>query len=201
MGFGETYGEKEGRVLSVLEVLEEFDRFGGPFAVPISIVVHVRAFGEGTLDRIIRVGWLALPCFSQNCQVFLLGVMFSSRKVDPLVPVFGIHPGSGMSVVNLTQPDRAIAVVLEMLVEGEDVRVPLAPSADVKSLLLGQGGIKTSHDGKPGGSADRLLTVSPSEKHTRFGQQVDVGCLDSGGIGTQFRAEIVDGEEENVRPL
>lgn len=94
-----------------------------------------------------------------------------------------------------------VAVVLEMLRQSDGIRHGVA---EVRHQIPHLGGVGpgAGKQARTRWRADGLLAVGAQERHSLFRNTVDVRRQDGlGAIAAEFRAQIVDGDEENVRPL
>lgn len=91
-----------------------------------------------------------------------------------------------------------VTVVPEVAGEGEHVRIEVAEFEVVVSDAVGIGA-GASEEGGAGGVADRLLAIGTLEKAPARGELVDVGGDGVfGAVATEFGAEIIDCDEEDV---
>ena len=104
-------------------------------------------------------------------------------------------------MVDLADALRVVAVVLEVLGQGDDVRVD---GAEVGVVPVDPDGIgaEPGHDRSAGRAAERLLAVGAVEADTRGGQAVDVGAEDmAGAVAPEVRPQVIDGDEKDVGAL
>ena len=87
----------------------------------------------------------------------------------------------------------------EMLGQGNDFGIQLPKIGCVLDHpnFIGPG---TGHQARPGGTANGLLTVRPVKAHAFLGKFIQVRRLgDSRPIATKLGAQVVDGDEKDVR--
>ena len=94
-----------------------------------------------------------------------------------------------------------IAILLEILAERDDIRRIFAEMSDqiphLRRVRAGAG-----HQTAARRRADRLLAIGALENDARFGDAVDVRTLDVVlAIAAELRAEIIHGDEQDIRLL
>jgi hypothetical protein len=93
---------------------------------------------------------------------------------------------------------RGVPIILEKLGERDDVRNAIA----MMSVEIDDSNVvrsETRQERRAGGSANGKSTVGPLEEHASLGQAVKVRRDDVlGTIAAQFRAKVIDGDEEDI---
>ena len=139
----------------------------------------------------------AIP-FSSVLQTRRIPILLAAH-LDPLGPVVRVNSRAHFSVVDLPQANRRVTIALEMLIERDDFCPARSPIGDVKRPFPSELGVKAGHQGNPTGPTDRLIAIGPVELETGRSQAVDIGRLGTSAITPQFRPQIVNRDEEDIR--
>ena len=104
-------------------------------------------------------------------------------------------------MINLAHALNEIPVLFEMLSQRNNIRQSIAKVCDEIPDL---GRVRTSAGHQTGTRwrTDGLLTIGTIENHAGFGNTVNIRALDIIlAVATQFRAQVIHGNEKNVGPL
>jgi hypothetical protein len=110
-------------------------------------------------------------------------------------------PASLVAVLRVVEDfpvgNRRVAGPLEGFGQGDRAgRVPVCPGVAVEARA---GGKDSRHQTRPRPHADRNLAIGAVETHALRGELVEVRSFDlRAAVTPEFRAQIVDGNEEDV---
>jgi hypothetical protein len=101
-------------------------------------------------------------------------------------------------VIDFTDRLAVVAVILEMLRNGNDIRNFFAEMSG-QIAHAGCIGPKTCQQARTRWGAQRLLAIRSFEEQPLFGQLIDIGRDDLlVTISMEFRPKIIDGDKQNI---
>ena len=185
---------RSGCAIGELLVVFGADLIGGAFFGAFTIFSRGPPFLRGTVFFEVHV----MPGDDLLCPIHRIGIDSPTLRIPvrliPRTPVFKT------GVVDFAEGRAMVAVRLEVLRQRDAIRLRRAEMR-LEVPHLRHIGPEPGHDRRARGTAHRLLHIGPVEDDPASRDAVDVGRLDDGvAVAADFRTQVVDSDEEHIRP-
>lgn len=180
-------------------MLDAGDGGFGDSAIVVNVIGDIAAVLDGRAITALASFPFDLASLLMGCDSFGGGILFSEPAEWFLRPALGEVIVGG--VVDFSDGKCEVVLRFKMLWHGQGIRI-LLPHGRFEVPAASRLRPQSGHETGAGGSANGDLAVGAFEKGAARGEGVDVWGVDGFvPVATELRAEVVDGDEEDVHPL
>jgi hypothetical protein len=196
---------QEERLFAVLQFAQRLHAQFRDRAVGVRVVRHIRHLGSRAAgcpaERLAgQSSFFRFGAAAGHDLAVLVGHIASAARG----PASRFAPRRSVvvaPVIDLAHADAGVAVLLEMLAQRHDVG-DMRAEVRFQIVDLRRIGAQPRHQAGPRRRADGLLAIRSQENRAVLRQSVDVRTADViGPVTAQFGAQVIDRNEQHIRPL